>query len=73
MLCFDLQSLLNILFLCFPFRILYAGVIHPHVKMEDRAGSREPHTPASARLDGQVSIVTSPVCLVRLQPNSKVK
>lgn len=52
-------------------RILYAGVIHPPVKMEARAGSREPLTPASVRLDGLVSIVTSPVCLVRLQPSSK--
>lgn len=52
-------------------RILCAGVIHPPVKMEARAGSREPLTPASVRLDGLVSIVTSPVCLVRLQPSSK--
>lgn len=52
-------------------RILCAGVIHPPVKMEVHAGSREPPTPASVRLDGLVSIVTSPVCLVRLQPNSK--
>lgn len=52
-------------------RILCAGVIPPPVKMEVLAGNREPLTPASVRLGGLVSIVTSPVCLVRLQPNSK--
>lgn len=61
-------------FFCFSvnFRILYAGVIYHHVRMEDRAGSRECHTPASARLDGQVSIVTFPASPVRSQPDSKV-
>lgn len=54
------------------FRISYAGVILPHARMEARAGSRERHTPASARLGGQVSIVTSPVSPVKLQPNGKV-
>lgn len=54
------------------FRISYAGVILPHVRMGDRAGSRERPTPASARPGGQVSIVTSPVSPVKLQPNSKV-
>lgn len=54
------------------FRISYAGVILPRVRMVDRAGSRERLTPASARLGGQVSIVTSPVSPVKLQPNSKV-
>lgn len=52
-------------------RILCAGVIHPPVKIEVRAGNREPLTPASVRLDGLVSIVTSPVFPVRSQPNSK--
>lgn len=53
-------------------RILCAGVIHPLVKMEAHAGSREHLTPASVRPDGPDFIVTSPVCLVRLQPNAKV-
>lgn len=52
-------------------RILCAGVIHPPVKMEVRAGSREPPTPASVRLDGLVSTVTSLVYLVKSQPSSK--
>lgn len=47
-------------------------MILPHVRMGDRAGNRERLTPASARLGGQVSIVTSPVSPVKLQPNSKV-
>lgn len=47
-------------------------MILPHVRMGDPAGSREHLTPASARLAGQVSIVTSPVFPVKLQPNSKV-
>lgn len=47
-------------------------MILPHVRTGDRAGSREPLTPASARLGGQVFIVTSPVSPVKLQPNSKV-
>lgn len=73
MLCVHLQSLLIVLFFCLSFRTLYAGVIRPRVKTEDRVGSREPRTPASARLDGRVSIVTSPACLVTSQPSSKVK
>lgn len=71
--CLHLYSLLSIFCLCFPVRILCAGVIHPPVKMEVRAGNREPLTPASVRLDGLVSIVTSPVFPVRSQPNSKVR
>lgn len=66
-------GLLSIFYLSFPVRILCAGVIHPPVKMEVHAGSREPLTPASVRLDGPVSTVTSPACLVRSQPNSKVR
>lgn len=52
-------------------RILCAGVTQSLAKMEALAGSREPLTPVSVRLDGLVSTVTSPVCLVKLQPNSK--
>lgn len=53
-------------------RILCAGVILPPVKMEGLAGSRVPLTPASVKLGGLACTVTSQVCLVTLQPNSKV-
>lgn len=53
-------------------RISCAGVTPPHVKMEARAGSKEPHTPASVRLDGLASTVTFLVCPVKSPPNSKV-
>lgn len=54
-------------------RILCAGVIHPPVKMEALAGSRELLTPANVRLDGPVFTVISPACLARSQPNNKVR
>lgn len=54
------------------FRIWCAGAIRPRVRTEAPAGSREPRTPASVRLDGPASTATSPVCPVRSQPNSKV-
>lgn len=53
-------------------RISCAGVTLLLVKMEARAGSRAPHTPASVRRDGPASTVTFPVCPVRSPPNSKV-
>lgn len=59
-------------FACFPFRILFAGVILLRVKMEDRAGSRDHRTLASARRGGRVCTVTSLACRVKWQPNSKV-
>lgn len=46
-------------------RTLCAGVTLLPVKTEAHAGSREPLTPASVRLDGLASIVTSQVCPVR--------
>lgn len=58
--------------LCVFFRIWCAGVILPHARTGDRAGSRERPTLASARLGGLVSTATSPVCPVKLQPSSKV-
>lgn len=48
-------------------------MIPPLVKTVVRAGSRERLTPANVRLDGPACIVTSPVCLVRWQPNGKVR
>lgn len=68
---YHLIKMLNFMLLCL-FRISSVGVILPRVRMGDRAGSRERLTPASARLGGQVSIATSPVSPVKLQPNSKV-
>lgn len=52
-------------------RILCAGVIRSLAKMEAHAGSKELLTLVSVRLDGPVSTVTSPVCLVKLQQNGK--
>lgn len=46
-------------------RIWCDGAICHRVRMEDRAGRREPHTPVNVRLGGLVSTVMSPVCPVK--------
>lgn len=59
-------------FLC-QIRILCAGVTLFPAKMEAHVGSKVPPTPASVRLDGLASTVTSQVFPVRWQLNSKVR
>lgn len=44
---------------------------YPLARTEAYAGSRELRTLVSVRPDGLVSTVTSPVCLVKWQPNGK--
>lgn len=68
---FFLYCELNVLLLSIC-RILCAGVIPPRVKTGVHAGSRVPHTLASARLGGLGSIATSLACLARWQLNVKV-